>query len=182
MIGSDEEVMARAATGEIAALGLLFDRHQPAVLRFLCRFLGDFTAAEDAAQETFWRVWRYRSAYHRASPFLPWLFAVARRAGLDAVRRDPPAGPTRPEAACAVPAGMAPDRLVVRDAVRAALIVLPEDQRVCVALREYEGWSYREIGAVLGCTEGAARVLAHRARAGLRERLRPLLQEEESCV
>ena len=53
------------------------------------------------------------------------------------------------------------------------------NQRLCLLLREYEGRSHREIGAILGCSEGAARVLTHRARHALRPLLASLWEGEE---
>jgi len=49
-------------------------------------------------------------------------------------------------------------------------------------LREYHELSHREIAEVLGCTEGHARVIGHRARQALRARLEPVLESEERCV
>jgi DNA-directed RNA polymerase specialized sigma24 family protein len=51
-----------------------------------------------------------------------------------------------------------------------------------IHLHRFEGLSFPEIGSVLGCSAGAARIRAFRAYAILRERLRPLvhMQEEES--
>jgi RNA polymerase sigma factor (sigma-70 family) len=76
----------------------------------------------------------------------------------------------------------AEETVALREQVRAALQALNAEQRLCVILREYEGLSHREIGAVLGCSEGNARVLVHRARRALRAHLLPLLESEESCV
>src|SRR5205085_3017589 len=69
-----------------------------------------------------------------------------------------------------------------RSRVQAALRSLPADQRLCVILREYEGRSHREIGEILGCSEGNARVLTHRARRALKPLLKSILEsEEEPC-
>jgi len=77
-----------------------------------------------------------------------------------------------------VPAPSA-EAITLRDTVRAALGGLPQDQRLCLILHEYEEMSYREIGEILACSEGAARVLAHRARQALRTQLRGVMVEEE---
>jgi RNA polymerase sigma-70 factor (ECF subfamily) len=69
-----------------------------------------------------------------------------------------------------------------RARVQAALRSLPADQRLCLVLREYEGRSHREIGAILGCSEGNVRVLMHRARRALKPLLKSILEsEEEPC-
>jgi RNA polymerase sigma-70 factor (ECF subfamily) len=191
---SDEELMARAARGDVAAFGLLFDRTHGALYAFLCRYLDDATTAEDVAQEAFWRMWEHRHTFDPTRPFRAWAYAVARNAARDELRRphrraarleDAPAGDgsgLRGE----VDGGLGSDgcvrQLALREQVRAALAALPEEQRLCLVLREYEGRSHAEIAAVIGCTEGAARVLAHRARRALRDRLAPVLEGEESVV
>mgnify|MGYP000070732029 CR=1 FL=1 len=65
----------------------------------------------------------------------------------------------------AVRAGLLADA----DRVREALARLPEKQRLAVTLRVYQGLSYKEVGAVAGCSEGAARVHYHFAMKRLRE-------------
>lgn len=191
MAASDEELMTRAARGDLAAFGALFDRHQPRIYAFLCRFLGSASGAEDVTQEVFWRIWQYRATYHRRSAFLTWAYSIARNAGLDEMRK----AARRPrsleelneveqETAPGLNGHRLPDEevLALRETVRTALQSLPEEQRLCLILREYEGRSHAEIGEILGCSEGAARVLTHRARKALRSRLEPLLESEESCV
>ncbi len=69
-----------------------------------------------------------------------------------------------------------------REEVRLALLELPREQRLCLILREYEGLSHRETAEILGCSEGAVRVLAFRARRALARRLKALLEEEKCHV
>jgi RNA polymerase sigma-70 factor (ECF subfamily) len=65
--------MQRARAGDLEAFGELFDRHLARLQRFFYGFLGDAAAAEDAAQEVFWRLWQHRAAYERERPFGAWL-------------------------------------------------------------------------------------------------------------
>lgn len=201
MAVSDEDLMQRVKSGDLEALGALFDCHHAALYGFLRRFLGDAGAAEDVVQETFVRVWRHRSTFGREKAFGAWLYTIARNAATDEIRKrgkrprsftelelgsdgdELGIGPT--EAGCEA----AVMKLAVREQVRSALQELPAEQRMCLVLKEYEGKSHREIGEILGCSEGNARVMAHRARQALRRLLRPLLQTEEretesegSCV
>lgn len=169
---ADEQAMARIQAGETEALGLLFERHKAPLFGYLWRIVGDAALAEDLVTDTFLRVYRYRERYRPGRAFLPWMLSIARNLALGEVRRtrlrrglleqwrpaDPPPAPS----------GLQDG---VSEAVRAALLRLPEDQRTAVVLREYQGLSYREIGEVLGCSEEAARARAYRARAGLRKDL-----------
>ncbi|MCC2672333.1 MAG: sigma70-ECF: polymerase sigma factor, sigma-70 family [Armatimonadetes bacterium] len=198
MVASDRELMARIGRGDLDALGVLFERHQPALHAFLCRFLGNAAAAEDVGQETFWRVWQYRSTYDGSREFRTWLYVIARHAALDEIRR----WDRQARSFSSLPLGEAERigsgelsepgseasvrRLSVRDQVQMALLELPPEQRACLILREYDGRSHREIGEILGCSEANARVMAHRARLAMRKLLHPLMEaereSEESCV
>ena len=64
------------------------------------------------------------------------------------------------------------EREQVGERVRAALALLPEEQRTALVLKEYQQMDYREIARVLGCSETAARARTYRARMALREALR----------
>lgn len=192
-MAADEELMQRVARGELAAFGELFDRHQPPFYAFLCRLLGNPALADDAVQEVFLRIWRHRTGFEGRCSFRAWAYRIARNVALDEVRRRRhgtplsqlseedqaqvearPDGAPGPEAACG--------REMLRAQVRAALQLLPEEQRLCLILKEYEECSYREIGEIMGCTEATARVTAYRARQALRRKLHPALKGEEACV
>jgi RNA polymerase sigma-70 factor, ECF subfamily len=187
MAATDEQLMHRTARGDLQALGELFDRHQAALYRFLCRFLGDPGAAEDVVQEVFWRVWQYRSSFEGKKSFSGWVYTVARNAALDEVRK-----PYRRACAFAdvkeetLPSGPGPGseaevrRMALQTQVRAALQKLTPEQRLCVILRDYEEKSHGEIAEILGVSEGNARVMTHRARRALRDLLLPVLERERS--
>ena len=87
----DDADLARAAqTGEAAAFEELLARHGPRLLAFLRRRTGSDDAAEDVAQEVWVAVHRHLQRYDPRRPFRAWLYAIARRAGIDAWRRRPP--------------------------------------------------------------------------------------------
>jgi RNA polymerase sigma-70 factor (ECF subfamily) len=199
MDASDAELMGRTRSGDLEALGVLFERHQPAIHSFLHRFLGDAAAAEDVVQEVFWRVWQHRSTYDGRHGFTAWLYVIARHAALDEIRRrnrqaTPFSGLRDGQEEqidsgdLAVPGSETSVRqLTLRGQVREALLRLPPEQRTCLILREYESKSHREIAEILGCSEANARVLTHRARQAMRRLLQPMLEAERresegSCV
>ena len=62
--------------------------------------------------------------------------------------------------------------------IQSALNALAADHRVVVVMKEFDGLRYEEIGAILGVPVGTVRSRLHRARCELRERLRPLVNEE----
>ena len=74
---SDDELMLLAAADRKAPLGVLIDRHQPVVLGFSTRFLGDHAAAEDVTQEVFLTLWAERRRYEPRGRLRSYLLTLA---------------------------------------------------------------------------------------------------------
>ena len=171
----DQGLVTRARDGEAAALDTLVSRHHAAVYEVTYRVLGDPDAAADAAQDTFMRALAALHTFRGEAAFRTWLLKiaanVARSAGRKTTRRREVTLEAVPEQ------GGADDpahRAVVRteaERVSRALETLPEKQRLAVTLRIDQDLSHREIGEVIGSSEGAARVNYHLGIKRLRELL-----------
>ncbi|MHB9024937.1 MAG: RNA polymerase sigma factor [Armatimonadota bacterium] len=180
---SDEELMERVIAGDVQALGALFERHKQPLFNFLLRFVRDRALAEDVLLDAFLRLYDSRQSFRRGAALTTWLYTIAHHLALDrlkrAHRRDIPlddlsqeladADANLPQEACA--------RNELARAVRGAIGRLPRDQQAVIILREYQGLSYGEIGAIVGISEEASRVRAHRARLALRKLLEPFFTE-----
>lgn len=178
----DGELMARVARGDTDAFDALFLRHQRPVFGFLLRMVADAGLAEDLAQECFLRVWRARHTYRPMAAFRTWLFTIARRLALDALKRSrvevaalEPAleegRPLSPEAVARLQADGPEQRVLARAMERAmedALCRLSAELREVVLLRETEGLTYDEIAAITGCPVGTVKSRLNAARARLR--------------
>ncbi|QBI21081.1 RNA polymerase sigma factor [Egibacter rhizosphaerae] len=136
--------------------------HARAVHAFLHGLCRNRDTAEDLMQETFVRATRAMGGYRGGSP-RAWLFAIARTTFLDATRRDTPEPVEEPP----VTSSRDPD-VAEAETVRRALARLPEAQRAALVLGDQLEVPYAEIGQVLGRSEGAVKVLIHRARASFR--------------
>jgi RNA polymerase sigma-70 factor (ECF subfamily) len=186
---SDEELMARVVTGDTQALGVLFERYQQPLFGFLFRLLNDRTVVEDLLQDTFFRIYDRRKTYQLGMKFTTWMFTIAKNLTTDyfkhSARRELPVSQMASnddgteEAEPFVDATDVVEnweKAELARAVQQAVNSLPDDQRTVVILREYEGLSYREIASVVGVTEEAVRVRAHRARQTLKRLLTPLVE------
>jgi len=155
---SDEALMARVREGDRAAYEALYHRWKEPVFAFLLRRTGTRSAAEDAHQDAWLRVYRWRRRYDPTRPFRPWLYAIAVNAGHDARRPEP--GLLSLPAAVTAPA----DPLETRNVLVAALHALsPRDRRLL--LLEGEGFAPAEIAGILALNSGAVRTGLHRAHA-----------------
>lgn len=168
-------LMSRYQQGDGAAVSELYRQVSPGMLNYLWRFTQDRGLAEDLVQETFLRVHKVRQTYRPGSPVRPWLFAIARYAAIDALRKK---GRRRELVYDELPVI---DALVTQpeeprdpsgtERVEKALQALPQKQREALLLTKAGGLSMREAAAALGTTEGAVKVRVHRALVSLRRSL-----------
>jgi RNA polymerase sigma-70 factor, ECF subfamily len=84
---SDAALIQSIAAGDRGAMRILFARHNVRVFRFLLRFVGDESAAEDLVSEVFLDVWRQADRFQARSQVSTWLLAIARNKALSARRR-----------------------------------------------------------------------------------------------
>jgi RNA polymerase sigma factor (sigma-70 family) len=153
------------------------------IFRIAYRITGDAARAEDLCHEAFIRY------YERAKP-LPdltqakyWLIRVVKnltlnsekrkgreRKAIDRLKRISPASASSEEDAYI--------RKESAEEVQTALDLLPYHLRIVLILKEYEGLTYREIGSIIGITEGNVKVRVFRAR----EKLGCLFQERRRGV
>jgi RNA polymerase sigma-70 factor, ECF subfamily len=85
---SDEELMARyREEGRADVFNELVRRYERELYRYLARYLGDPTLAEDVFQNTFLQVHLKRGLFENGRPFRPWLYAIATHQAVDALRK-----------------------------------------------------------------------------------------------
>jgi RNA polymerase sigma-70 factor (ECF subfamily) len=84
---SDVALIRSIAAGDKHAMQILFARHNVRVFRFLARFVGDKSAAEDLVSEVFLDVWRQAGRFQGRSQVTTWLLAIARNKALSALQR-----------------------------------------------------------------------------------------------
>jgi len=152
--------MRRVQAGERGAYEALYHRWKEPIFRFLLRRTGTRTFAEEAHQETWLRVFRFRARFDADRPFRPWLYGIAANAGRDA---------RRPERdLLSLPADLAAPRdpVDLRDALLRALFELSRTDRRLILL-ETEGFAPREIAVMQDLKPGTVRVRLHRARRRL---------------
>lgn len=174
-------LMTAYARGDEGSFAPLFRALAPRLLGFFRRSGLPHPLCEDLVQATFVRLHVARHRYRPGAPVRPWLFTIAARVRVDHLRKlkRHPASDADIESLEAPQEALNPDRDQRARSVRDALDELPASLRVVVHLHRFEGLSFPEIGKVLGISAGAARVRAFRAYEILRERLRPLVAEEQ---
>jgi RNA polymerase sigma-70 factor (ECF subfamily) len=185
---TDKSLLDAHRQGDSTAFGELVRRYGDSVLGYLTRMSGSRERAEDLFQETFKRV-HEKSHTFRGPQFKGWLFKIATRVAVDGVRKNKRmkvvslnqesdcAGQDGSEFAAMVASDNScnPSEQVARaeqtERVRQAIELLPARQRATLVLAYYQQLSYREVAAVLGCSEGTVKTQMYRALRTLAERL-----------
>lgn len=159
--------------GDRAACEEFVRGYTPRLYRFLRRMAaaGD---VEDMIQEVFLRVFRSLDRYRDDDRMDAWLFRIARNVVLDRWRER-----KRPEVLTEVAArGRDPGEDEEGRLIRAAIMDLPEEQRIVFLLREEGGLSFREIAETCEIPLNTALGRMHYAILRLRKTLGPILTEE----
>jgi RNA polymerase sigma-70 factor (ECF subfamily) len=182
---TDYALLVGLGRGDAEAGRAFVHRYQRRVYGLARSVVRDPTSAEEIAQEALVRAWRNAGSYDaRRGSVSSWLLAITRNLAIDALRKKS-AQPTDPSATLFLdlPAqGSEPvDTGIVADdtdRVRAALRVLPDEQRRALLLAAIYGLSAREIGETESIPLGTAK---SRIRSSL-SKVRSLLSEDESSL
>lgn len=188
---SDEQLLARHIFGDRHAFQVLVERYRSDLLAFLTRLMGDMTAAEDVAQETFFRLHRSATKFQSTKGLRPWLFSIAANAARDHYRyhaRRPAASlhaPARPgypdsttlgalHAATTESPHARLERVETEQRVRRTVDRMPVHLREILLLGYFQRLSYNEISDTLRIPLGTVKSRLHAAVAHFASRWGPV--------
>lgn len=171
----------------VAAFDRLYRDHVDRMYRFAQRLCGSPDDAKDLVQETFLSAYRSLKDFRGESSISTWLYAIAAHA-CQRMRRKRKGEPERelsldaliPTADGDMPlqvpgSDLTPEERLehkeLRHSLFSAVHKLPKKYRMVLVLRDMEGLSAREVGAVMDLTERAVKSRLHRARLFLRHEL-----------
>jgi RNA polymerase sigma-70 factor (ECF subfamily) len=174
------EWLKQAQAGDRAAFARLVTAYQGPVYNLCYRMLGSAPEAEDAAQETFVRVYAKLHTYQADKKLSSWILSIASHYCIDRLRRrhGDALSLDDEEVATVLPSRQAgPEEISMRNEVReevqAAVNRLDPAYRVPLILRYWHDLSYNEIADVMGLTVQAVKSRLHRARLQMMEEARP---------
>lgn len=142
------------------------DLHADALYRFVVKNLKDADASRDVVQDTFEKLWRKvdQVEFVKAKSYL---FTTGYHTMIDKIRKEQRSSLLEDHHQDMQHiSGAIPDLKKILDK---ALATLSEIQRSVVLLRDYEGYSYEEIGSITGLNESQVKVYIYRARIALKE-------------
>ena len=169
---ADPQLIALARESKEEALEVMYNAYKTRIYTFLLRLSADPETSDDLTQDVFTKAYVALGTLTNDHRVLPWLYRIANNAAIDHVRRrrrftwlrvGKLAG-TGEEPVMPDEHGRVPER----DQVRALLATLPPEQATALLLHSLEGYSYREIAEIQGCTLTAVRSRIARGRAAFK--------------
>lgn len=169
----DNELVARAVSGQdTAAFGELVRRHQSHVRNFLRKLSGDYSLADDLAQDCFLHAWDKLQTYSGRGSFIGWLLKVAYTTFLQSKRK------SKRYAEILESAGQVADqesrsKVVENEEItdlEKFLAVLTEEERAIMVMSYACGLSHREIGDATDLPVGTVKSVIFRGKDKIRDR------------
>lgn len=146
------------------------EQYADRIFRFALSSLRDEDKAKDVVQETFARIWEHIDTveFERSKPYL---FTAAHHLMIDEIRR---CQKTEPLDVTCNQESISNSYSDIQEVLHKALATLPEVQRNVILLRDYEGYSYQEIGEITGLSESQVKVYIFRGRTTLKKQLKSI--------
>ena len=141
-------------------------QYSDGLFRFLTKISGDIAKAKDLTQDVFLKLWEHKTEIE-VSKTKAWLFKTAHNRYIDTERHNKymVRGNDSNMQCQKIENGYTDIKSVLIN----ALLLLPKVQRSAVLLRDYEGYSYEEIGKILSLSEQQVKVYIFRARTSLKQ-------------
>lgn len=172
MSPTDNELMLQVRDGDVAKLGILFERHHEKLFGFLIRLTDRRDVGEDLVQEVFFRMLKYRHTFRGEAPFTAWMYQMGRNAASDHFRKHKDPAPLS-EAEPVPDPGSSPATLLeqveAKSLLHLALSRLSPDKREVLVLSRFQGLKYEEIAEILQCPVGTVKARVHFAMKELRD-------------
>ncbi|MBN1155140.1 sigma-70 family RNA polymerase sigma factor [candidate division KSB1 bacterium] len=161
---TDAQLIEKFLAGEISGFNTLVWRWEKRMFNFIYRYLGDFELSKDVSQKVFIKV--YKNLRHLKSPekFQSWIYQVAANLCKDEIKslkrrsaisiESIQENNTESNYNIVQPEKGQPDtnlnHVELQELIKQALQVIPEEQRVVIIMKEYQGLKFVEIAEVLG--------------------------------
>lgn len=160
--------MLKVKDNDLDKLGLLFERYKKPLFGFFYNLNRNQELSEDLVQNTFLRIMKYRHLFRGEGDFRTWMFHIARNVSHDHYRKDKLKAKDNVEdwQNHLVHHENKSNEFEQQDEqtmLAIAMDKLPEDKREILLLSKYQEKKYKEIGEILGCSEGAVKVKVFRA-------------------
>ncbi len=186
MSDEDLQLIERCVAGQTSAFGQLVEKYQGRLYHSLVHLIGSPEEALDVSQEAFVQAFVKLKSFQGNSAFYTWLYRIAFNTAVSRRRQKRPtismdqtrdtAGFEPADAGCSPESRLEQQERVTQ--IRAGLDALTHEHREILVLKDLEGYRYEEIAQLLQIPVGTVRSRLFRARAQLKEKLKPFVQDQ----
>jgi len=176
----DHNLMKRVQKGDMVAFNDIVDRYKDRLKNVIFRMLKSDEEAEDIVQETFVRVFQHRDSFDFRHCFSTWIYTIALNLARNELRKrkrfkfydifDMQGKENEISTEMDVPSNLP-------KAIEKAMETLPEKYKTAFVLRDIEELPYDEVAKIMNIPLGTVKSRVNRARAMLRDKLRPRMEE-----
>lgn len=169
---SDNALMLKVKENDLDKLSLLYERYKGQLFGFFFNMNRDRDVSEDLVQNVFMRVIKYKHSFRADGEFRTWLFHVARNVNYDhhkKVKKMNAESIDPWEEQLAEDENTSQDKEYELQLLEEAMDMLDYEKKELLVLSKLKGVKYKEVGDILGCSEGAVKTKVFRALKDLRK-------------
>jgi len=185
---TDQELVRRVQRGDKSAFDCLVRKYQHKIIMMITRYLKDPSEAQDVAQDAFIKAYRALPNFRGESAFYTWLYRIAANSAkthlaskgrkyanqaVDIDEAEKLANAPQLQGLDTPEQELANQQII--QVINDAIEDLPDDMRMAIILREFDGMNYEEIALTMDCPIGTVRSRIFRAREAIDNKLAPLL-------
>ena len=170
MSWTDEEIIEKIQDEKTINYGfnLLMDKYQEKVYSVIRRMVIDHDAADDAAQETFVKVWKNIESFKGDSKLYTWIYRIATNEALNHLRKKKrrffiPIGDIEHELSSSLDTDIYYSGDEIQLKLQKALLKLPEKQRLVFNMKYFEEMKFKDIAEVMDVSVGSLKAQYHHA-------------------
>jgi RNA polymerase sigma-70 factor (ECF subfamily) len=177
---SDYDLMTRVKNGDMVAFNLIVDKYKNRLMNVIGRMVQGKEEAEDIVQDTFMRVYQHRESFDFRHCFSTWLYTIALNLARNELRKrkrfkffdifDLQGKESEIAVEMELPSNL-PQTL------ERAINDLPEKYKTAFILRDVQELCYEEVAQIMNIPLGTVKSRVNRARAILREKIGPKMEE-----
>ena len=176
----DYNLIKRVQNGDMVAFSEIVDRYKNRLMNTIVRMISSQQEAEDIVQETFLRVYQHRDSFDFRHCFSTWLYTIALNLARNELRKrkrfkffdifDMQGHESEISVEMKLPSN-------ISKVLETAIESLPEKYKTAFMLRDIQEQSYEEVAKIMNIPLGTVKSRVNRARALLRDKLKPTMEE-----
>jgi RNA polymerase sigma-70 factor (ECF subfamily) len=176
----DHKLIERVQNGDMVAFNTIVTRYKDRLMNVITRMVNSQEEAEDIVQEAFMRVYQHRASFDFRHCFSTWIYTIALNLARNELRKrkrfkffdifDLQGKESEIAVEMELPSNLP-------GAIEKAVASLPEKYKMAFLLRDIQELPYDEIAKIMSIPLGTVKSRVNRARAMLREKLRPRMEE-----